>query len=503
MKMNLKKWLVLSSLPVLFGVASCSNSGGSAGKSSVTGWEYNNTKNGGFEVRPYSGQVTGPGLVLIQGGTFVMGNTETDVLYDYHSVPRRTTVSSFYMDETEVANVHYREYVYWLFRVFGTDFPEVVKKALPDTLVWRDELAYNEPYVEYYFRHPSYNYYPVVGVNWLQANDFAAWRSDRVNERILIDRGVLAENPSQIGNDNFNSEAYLQGQYEGAAGKRPMKDLNPAGSGTRKVQMEDGIMLPSYRLPTEAEWEYAAIAAIGNQPATGEERVTDRRIYPWNGTSTRYPKAGNWQGEFLANFKRGRGDNMGIAGKLNDNADITAPVKSFIPNDYGLFNMAGNVSEWVMDVYRPMTSTDMNDFRSYRGNQFKTKVTDADGKPVEKDSLGKISYRMVTKEESQNRRNYRDGEVRNYIDGDEVSNVDYKFATSSLVNDDARVYKGGSWKDRAYFIAPGSRRYLDQALSTDDIGFRCTMDRLGSPAGNEFKGGNHYKETGARKYRGK
>jgi sulfatase modifying factor 1 len=295
----------------------------------------------------------------------------------------------------------------------------------------------------------------------------------------------------------------LQGQYEGAAGKRPMKDLNPAGSGTRKVQMEDGIMLPSYRLPTEAEWEYAAIAAIGNQPATGEERVTDRRIYPWNGTSTRYPKAGNWQGEFLANFKRGRGDNMGIAGKLNDNADITAPVKSFIPNDYGLFNMAGNVSEWVMDVYRPMTSTDMNDFRSYRGNQFKTKVTDADGKPVEKDSLGKISYRMVTKEESQNRRNYRDGEVRNYIDGDEVSNVDYKFATSSLVNDDARVYKGGSWKDRAYFIAPGSRRYLDQALSTDDIGFRCTMDRLGSPAGNEFKGGNHYKETGARKYRGK
>jgi gliding motility-associated lipoprotein GldJ len=340
-------------------------------------------------------------------------------------------------------------------------------------------------------------------VNWLQANDFAAWRSDRVNERILIDKGVLAENPSQIGNDNFNTESYLQGQYEGAAGKRPMKDLNPAGSGTRKVQMEDGIMLPSYRLPTEAEWEYAAVAAIGNQPANGEERITDRRIYPWNGTSTRYPKVGNWQGEFLANFKRGRGDNMGIAGKLNDNADVTAPVKSFMPNDYGLFNMSGNVSEWVMDVYRPMTSTDMNDFRSFRGNQFKTKITDADGKPVEKDSLGRISYRMATKEESQNRRNYRDGEVRNYVDGDEVSNVDYKFGNSSLVNDEARVYKGGSWKDRAYFIAPGSRRYLDQALSTDDIGFRCTMDRLGSPAGNEFKGGNHYKETGKRKYRGK
>jgi sulfatase modifying factor 1 len=498
--MNLSKWLALATLPALFGIASCS---GGKEKSSVTGWEYNNTKNGGFEVRPYAGQVTGPGLVLVQGGTFVMGNTETDVLYDYHSVPRRVTVSSYYMDETEVANVHYREYIYWLFRVFGTDFPEVVRKALPDTLVWRDELAYNEPYVEYYFRHPSYNYYPVVGVNWLQANDFAAWRSDRVNERILIDKGILSENPSQIGNDNFNTEAYLLGQYEGAMGKRPLKDLNPSGNGTRKAQMEDGIALPAYRLPTEAEWEYAALAYIGNQPAAGEERITDRRIYPWNGTSARYPKAGNWQGDFLANFKRGRGDNMGTAGKLNDNADVTAPVKSFYPNDYGLYNMSGNVNEWVMDVYRPMTTTDANDFRAFRGNQFKTKITDADGLPIEKDSLGKIQYRMVEKEEAASRRNYRDGEVRNYIDGDEKSEVDYKYGGSSLINDESRVYKGGGWKDRAYFISPGSRRYLDQAYASDDLGFRCAMDRVGSPAGNEVKGGNHYKEQGKRKYRGK
>ncbi|HWB64142.1 MAG TPA: SUMF1/EgtB/PvdO family nonheme iron enzyme [Chitinophagales bacterium] len=499
--MKLLNFKLMLALAVVVVISSCSKK-----QSSVTGWNYNDSKNGGFQVTDYKGQETGPGLVFIQGGTFVMGNTEQDVMYDWNTVPRRITVSSYYIDETEIANVHYREYLYWMNRVFGADFPEVVNKALPDTLVWRDNLAYNEPYVEYYFRHPAYDFYPVVGVNWLQANDFASWRSDRVNERILINKGVLAENPSQVGSDNFNTEAYELGKYEGAAGKRPIKDLNPSGTGTRHARMEDGIMLPNYRLPTEAEWEYAALGLIGNQPASSEERITDRRIYPWNGTSTRYPKSGQWQGSFLANFKRGRGDNMGVAGKLNDNADITAPVKSFMPNDFGLYNMAGNVNEWVLDVYRPMTSIDASDFRSFRGNQYQTKVLDADGNPVDKDSLGHIVYRPVTQEESANRRNYRRGDVRDYLDGDEVSNVDYKFGLSSMVNNDVRVYKGGSWKDRAYYLAPGARRFLDQSLSTDDLGFRCAMDRVGSPAGNfqkGNKGGNNFpSEKGKRKMKG-
>jgi sulfatase modifying factor 1 len=91
------------------------------------------------------------------------------------------------MDETEVSNINYREYLHWLKKRY-VSYPEVYRKALPDTLVWREELAFNEPLVETYFRHPSYDDYPVVGVNWLQANDYCKWRSSRVNEMILIEK---------------------------------------------------------------------------------------------------------------------------------------------------------------------------------------------------------------------------------------------------------------------------------------------------------------------------
>lgn len=446
-------------------------------KSSSTGWNYNDERNGGFEVVPYLEQETGPGLVLIEGGTFVMGRTEQDVVQDWDNMPRRVTVSSYYLDETEISNTHYLEYLYWLGRVFGTDYPEVQRKALPDTLVWRDRLAFNEPYVELYLRHPAYQDYPVVGVNWLQCNDFCAWRTDRVNEQILIREGILRVNPAQVNEDNFNTDAYLAGQYEGLV-KSPLQDLNP-NVDTRKVRMEDGILLPRYRLPTEAEWEFASLALIGN---TVFENVNERKLYPWSGHGVRNSED-KWQGEMLANFKRGRGDNMGVSGKLNDNADITAPVYSYVPNDYGLYNMAGNVAEWVMDVFRPLSHEDKTDFRSFRGNVYDTQVTDEEGSIAEKDTLGRIMKREVTEPEAATRRNYQKADNINYIDGDEPDYATYNSGSATLVDDKARVIKGGSWKDRAYYMTPGARRFLDQEQSTDWLGFRCAMARVGSPVG--------------------
>ena len=493
--------------------------------SNSTGWNYNDPDNGGFENIDYLGQETGPGLVLVQGGTFSMGRKEQDVLFEWNNFPRRVTVPSFYLDQFEVRNIDYREYLYWVQRVF-IDYPEVYSAALPDTLVWRKKLGYNTPYVNYYFRHPAYKDYPVVGVDWLQANDYCAWRTDRVNEMIMVREGLLYMDPStQSGDENFNTEAYLAGQYEGMV-RDQMPDLSP-GAEYRKVRMEDGILLPIYRLPTEAEWEFAAYALIGNMMA--DERIFSQKIYPWNGHYIRVDDRSGFDtddiGKIRANTVRGRGDYMGVAGALNDANAPTAPVNFYWPNAYGLYAMAGNVNEWVMDVYRKMSYEDMDEFRPFRGNVFQTQVRDEEGAIAEKDSLGRIQYRNVTDWESFDRRNYNTADNINFSDGDYESSIEYddedankdnKVSTrmywqgnkgtqgkrldqatdkvtrfrgrgdqQSLVNNRSRVIKGGGWRDRAYWMSPGNRRFWPEEMSRDDLGFRCAMDRLGSPVGDE------------------
>jgi sulfatase modifying factor 1 len=491
--------------------ASCGKEQASNLVSDRTGWNFNDPKLGGYEVTQWQGQITPPGMAFIEGGRFTMGRTDEDLLMEENNTPHNVTVSSFYMDQAEVANVNYREYCYWVTRVYGQDYPNLIYSTLPDTTCWRKAMSYNEPLVKNYFRQAAYNYYPVVGVTYKQANDYCAWRTDRINEIILIKAGYLKKNYTQTADENFTYDSYLSGQYLGTVGVK-RKDIDPTGSGSRPIRMEDGLLMPDVRLPTEAEWEYAALALVGNNPdpdtkrRRGEEVVTDRQVYPWgDNNSTREGLRNQYQGEQLANFVRANGDYAGVAGGLNDHAFIPAPVYSYKPNAYGLYNMAGNVSEWVMDVYRAdMPGEGLNPVRQ---TEIKVGVALEDGSLEEKDSTGRMPFRQVTQEELADKyTDIRNGYLADYEDGDTSMGAEstraYTYQStdgeggrpmSTLVTNESYVIKGGSWNDRAYYLSPGTRRYMQARHSSSTVGFRCVVDRLAAPtisshAGNFFNG---------------
>jgi gliding motility-associated lipoprotein GldJ len=316
------------------------------------------------------------------------------------------------------------------FKKLDTIRPEDVKRfnyeyflvqiLRPDTTVWARETAFNDSYVSNYLRYPGFRFFPVVGVSWVQAQEFCKWRTYAANE-------------------------YL---FEQAKKKDKDGALNEYKS-SEDVPLESGVVMPDYRLPTEAEWEYAAKGMIGTQYE--DENQSNGRVYPWDGHATRNPY-GKQMGFFLANFKRGRGDYAGIAGKQNDAALITEWIYQYPPNDFGLYNMGGNVAEWVEDVYRPLAYEDVSDLN-----------------PVRRIGLDETRLRP-----SPNRSVFGDSAIH-YQLGDKVKN--------SLIDDDSRVYKGGSWRDVAYFLSPGTRRYLDKKQSRDYIGFRCAMIMAGEKVG--------------------
>jgi gliding motility-associated lipoprotein GldJ len=534
---------MLAAVVISLTIASCSKS---KGTSRATGWKINDNK-GGFQYNDkYKKQITPPGMIAIEGGTFTMGKVADDVMRDWNNTPTQQHVQSFYMDETEVTNMMYAEYLYWLKAVFppsDSTYKHIYEGALPDTLVWRNRLGYNETMTNNYLRHPAYGEYPVVGVNWLQAEEFSKWRTDRVNEKLLEESGFLKKN-SKIDQErdgqSFNTEAYLNSPSTVFGGDQDIvlrKEKTRSGEGEAKnvyAQRTSGILLPEYRLPTEAEWEYAAMAMNGIREYN---LYKGKKKYPWNGQYTRSGKRIN-RGQQLANFKQGRGDYGGIAGWPDDGADITNKVKSYPPNDFGLYDMAGNVAEWVADVYRPIVDDEANDFNYYRGNVYLKNAINPDGsiQIVSKENIvydtlsngkimarnfpGKIAQVEVDENETYLRYNFNKSDNRDYRDGDVASTRNYRNQESdantqrmydspihsitvdslnrmvkeidkserrtTLVNNDARVYKGGSWRDRAYWLDPATRRYYPQDMSTDYIGFRCAMSKVG-PKENKRK----------------
>jgi len=227
---------------------------------------------------------------------------------------------------------------------------EEVINIYPDTLVWVHDFTYgfNEPLTETYFWHPAYDDYPVVGITWGQARAFNAWRTQILNE-------------------------WKQKQGE--------------------------TIVQRFRLPSEAEWEFAARGGLELSP------------YPWGG-----PYVRNIQGCPLANFKPMRGDYVEDAGCY------TVPIESYSPNDYGLYQMAGNVAEWTNTAYD--------------------------------ESVYDFTHDMSPEYE-------------------------YHAKVDDPPSLKRKVIRGGSWKDIGYFIQTGTRSYEYSDTAKSYIGFRSVMSYLG------------------------
>lgn len=369
-----------------------------------------------------------PGMVYIPAGTFHMGPADEDISYAFTSRNKQVSIQGFWMDATEITNDEYRQFVLWVRdsiaanllnykknapdgssaidwnkarlikwndpkiqeqlsamivtpdnRINGKkdidtkklvfhsevfDFTEgakrvnenkprsnfIVKKDVaiyPDTLVWiRDfSYSYNEPHARKYFSHPAYGGYPVVGVNWKQATAFCEWRTHYLNS-FLESRKRLSEN--------------------------------------------------DFRLPTEAEWEYAARGGRSQVP------------FPWGG-----PYLRNKKGCLLANFKPGRGNYP------EDGWMYTGKSASYWPNDFGLYDMAGNVAEWTSSLY-------------YEG-----------------------AYNFQHDMNPDIRWNARDNDPPRMK---------------------RKVVRGGSWKDVGFFLQNSTRNYEYQDTTKSYIGFRCVID---------------------------
>ncbi|MFI5134599.1 MAG: SUMF1/EgtB/PvdO family nonheme iron enzyme [Chitinophagales bacterium] len=374
------------------------------------------------------------GMVYVKSGTLHIGQSDEDMNNSLIQRTKAVSIQGFFIDETEITNNEYRQFVYWVRdsiahtilggdymtetdqgaslvnwdmdidwtdpdvidqlqsmyypedqRILGrmeidprqlnyvyywTDFREASRDAnrlnpdfdrtsvmkeevvnvYPDTLCWVHDFiySYNEPFTRNYFWHPAFDNYPVVGVTWKQSMAFSKWRSRFYNDW-RTQNGLVTED--------------------------------------------------EFRLPTEAEWEYAARGGRESAP------------YPWGG-----PYMRNKKGCILANFKPGRGDYP------DDGGMYTVKADAYFPNDYGIYNMAGNVSEWTSSAF----------YENAYG-----------------------------------------------FEHDLNPDIRYDAQDNDPITMKRKVIRGGSWKDVAYFCQTGTRQWEYQDSARSYIGFRDVITFLG------------------------
>ena len=431
--MNMKKILLLSSVVALLSGCAGSGNGELIGGTDRLVWN---------PTDPY-------GMVFIPQGSFVMGPSDQDVPFANVSTNQRVSVGAFYMDETEITNNEYRQFERWVVDSMIRTEMKLFKNRRGDTLLSNNvvngdtlrvidwSVRLNENSDDYKFLYDSMFVKTYVDGQPIKEEDNFIYRYEELDVRSLsksnrLDEESIDKMDASTYRDNFvierevkiypstldyqsdyayaNNETDATFNYEHVA-----HDDYPVVGITWEqanafchwrthimnsfLRSQNQPLLPDFRLPTETEWEYAARGGYGMSP------------YPWGGPYTR-----NIKGCFLANFKPLRG-NYTADGGLK-----AIKVRQYNPNNYGLYDMAGNVAEWTSTVFDETSTSYSHDMNS--DNSYMSEESDQD----------------VLKR---------------------------------------KVVRGGSWKDISYFIQTSTRTYEYDDVSTSYIGFRCVMDFLG------------------------